>query len=305
MTKNAPSNCYNHKWFEERAFNSLKQLDDDTWDYSDSLLLYVEGAENEYKSIQQTNNPYYSKVTAPEKSYLKKIASSIALELPDGFDYIDLGPGSEYKEQFIFDELKKQHKTFTYRPVDICSKFLDDAAQHAGKQGIKIAPILSSFEELPERLFAERRPRFVSLGLTYSNYPPDTILKMLKSIVGNNGVIFICSQLRERIDIDKLIAIYSKEVYSLCGAKLKLIGLDSEQDATQSCDDGLRIWSTLIKSTPRLEQIGIRPGARLLVVQSLRPTLTKFKSDIASVYSEYKTLDTDDSFVGVLLGVAA
>jgi broad-specificity NMP kinase len=90
-------------------------------------------------------------------------------------------------------------------------------------------------------------------------------------------------------------------VYSLGGAKLKLIGLDPDQDATQSCDDGLRIWSTLKKSTPHLEQIGIKPGAKLLVLQSLRPTLEKLESDIASVFPEHKILDTGESFVGAIL----
>jgi uncharacterized SAM-dependent methyltransferase len=108
----------------------------------------------------------------------------------DHFEYIDLGPGTEHKEQFLFDELKKQGKTFAYIPVDISDHFLDVAEAHATGQSIQVRRMKASFEELPELLGAPTVPRFVSIGLTFSNYAPQDILKLLQDIAGKGWICF-------------------------------------------------------------------------------------------------------------------
>ncbi len=140
---------YKAEWFNRRAFESIKRLDEGVWDFSDSLLLYLPQSAKEYESIQETDTSYFHLVTQPEKQYLKNISSSIVKELPNEFAYIDLGPGTEHKEQYIFDEAKIQGKKFTYIPVDINEHFLDIAREYAEGQKIQVKSVLSSFEGLP------------------------------------------------------------------------------------------------------------------------------------------------------------
>ena len=136
---------YNHEWFKNRAFNSLRKISENSLDYSDSLLLYISSGVTAYESVQNTNTPYFKLVTKPEHEFLQLIVKSVVDILPDNFEYIDLGPGTEHKEQFLFDELKKQGKIFTYTPVDISDYFLSLAEKYATNQGIKTNRIKSSF----------------------------------------------------------------------------------------------------------------------------------------------------------------
>jgi uncharacterized SAM-dependent methyltransferase len=217
---------YNQEWFKDRAINSLKRIGANSWDYSDSLLLYIsdEGSKT-YEELQEEGNPYFSLVTKPEREYLAAIAKNVAKALPSNFAYIDLGPGTEHKEQFFFEELKKLNKKFVYYPVDISQHYLNLAEDHAVKQGVPTISIKSSFEELPDRLSKFKGPRFISLGLTFSNYLPAQIFPLLKDMAGNKGYIFINAQIKDRVDMKALQKIYA-------------------QDALEMCDEKLRLWKT-------------------------------------------------------------
>lgn len=294
---------YSLDWFKERAFSSLKKISDGVFDYSDSLLLYIPGSDEEYEKIQYEGNPYHEMITAPERKYLQKIMKDVVARLPENFEYIDLGPGSEHKEQYVFDQILEQGKKCVYRPVDISEKFLNKAVEYAEKQGISTKPVRASFEELPNILQKSKAPRFVSLGLTYSNYDPREILKLLADIAGSNGYVFIGAQIRERIDVKRLVEIYAKDVLSIATAKLKLLGLDAKVDVEDlHTDEGIQMWCTLKKVTPRLAEIGLKIGDRILLFQSLRPSMEKLKQDLGGAsFSNYVMFDIGESFVDVLL----
>jgi len=294
---------YSLDWFEKRAFSSLNKVSNGVFDYSDSLLLYIPGSDEEYEKVQHEGNPYHEIVTAPEREYLERIAKDVVARLPDNFEYIDLGPGSEHKEQYIFDQLVVQRKKCVYRPVDISEKFLDMAASHAEKQSITTEPICASFEELPDVLQKSDTPRFVSLGLTYSNYKPQEILKLLADIANSDGYVFINSQIRERVDIKRLAEIYGKDVVSITTAKLKLLGLDAEIDVENlHANEGIEMWCSLKNVTPRLAEMGLKIGDRILLFQSLRPSMEKLKHDLDEAgFSNYTMFDIGGSFVGVLI----
>lgn len=299
------NNKYSLAWFQERAFDSLKELDNNVWDFSDSLLIYAPRNEDKYERIQQAESIYSQLVTRPERRYIESIAPDIAKLLPQEFDYIDLGPGTEHKEQFIFEAVKRPGKYFNYIPVDIDEKYLELAAGHAEQQGIPVVPIRSPFEELADRLPVSHMPRFVSIGLTYTNYAPSTILPLLKSIAGDNGHIFINSQIRERINMPEMVEVYSQEVYALMGPKIKLLGLDPVKDIAEHwCDDGIRAWFSLKNSNDRLSKMGIHPGSKILVYYFLRPSLESLQNDVSGSFHKYKLLDTGKTFVGSLLSTA-
>jgi len=293
---------YSQEWFKKRAFDSLHQINEHDWDFSDSLLLYTPGSEDEYVTRQETETDYSRMVTVPERRFIEAISEQLVRELPDHFEYIDLGPGSEHKEQFLFDAAKKLGKTFTYRPVDISARYLKLSAEHAQGQGIAADPIRSSFEDLPQKLGQSSVPRFISLGLTYSNYEPEQILALLKSIASEGGTAFVNAQIRDRINLKTLVGAYSGDTYKVFDSKMRLIGLDPENDISKKeTDDGVRVWYTVGATNPELDQKGVRPGDRLMPVMSLRPTEDKLKKDTQAVFPNSVYFDTGESFIGTLL----
>jgi uncharacterized SAM-dependent methyltransferase len=292
---------YNHEWFKNRAFNSLRKISGNSWDYSDSLLLYISSGVAVYESAQNTDTPYFKLVTKPEHEYLKLIAKDIANVLPDNFEYIDLGPGTEHKEQFLFDELKKQGKTFTYTPVDISDYFLGLAEKYATDQGIKTDKIKSSFEELPELLGKPNSPRFVSLGQTFANFDPQEILKLLINVAGKNGFVFIDAQIKNRTNVDEIRKIYQEVIPKMCADKLKLIGLDSSDVSEIIIDSNNMAWCSVIKNNKELEKTGVKEGDKLMVVQSLRYTEESLENELKKTGLNYKMFDTESPFIASII----
>lgn len=291
---------YNAQWFKERAFKYFKKIEDGIWDYSDSLLLYTQSGAEIYEELQETDSPYYNLVTKPEREYLEVIAKNIADILPDNFEYIDLGPGTEHKEQFLFNELKKRNKKFIYYPVDISDQYLDLAEARARNQNIEVRKVKSSFEELPEVLGKHNLPRFISIGLTFSNYQPKEILNLLKKIAGDNSYIFLNSQMRDRVDMNELQKVYQDDAVHLVDEKVKLIGLDPDTDISpRIADQGFHVWTKVIKNNSELEKLGVRVGDKIMVFQSLRYTKESLEEELKSL--NYQILDAGSSFIASLI----
>jgi len=291
---------YNKEWFKNRAFKSLRKINDGIWDFSDSLLLYTNLGSGIYEQLQEADTPYFNLVTKPEHEYLKEISKNIADILPKNFEYIDLGPGTEHKEQFLFDELKKQGKVFNYIPVDISDYFLDVAETNAIKQDIKVKRIKTSFEELAKILGKPTIPRFVSIGLTFSNYNPDEVMILLKGITGENGFVFINTQMRNRVDMVALQKVYQEDALHLADEKIQFIGLDPLTDITpRFADDGFKVWGTIINSNDKLQEIGINTGDKLLVFQSLRYTKELLQDALKN--EDYIIFDMNSSFIASVI----
>jgi hypothetical protein len=294
---------YSLEWFRTRARESLKKIKNGAWDFSDPLLLYAPSDGKEYEAVQQTDNSYYQLITKPEQEYLKNIAPRVVSELPEKFEYVELGPGTAQKEQIIFDEARHQHKEFIYMPVDISEHFLSLSADRALKQGIQIHPLRTPFEELGMKISGQKDFRLVSLlGLTYSNYAPAMVLSLLKSTAGKDGLVLIDLQVRDRVDMGEVRRVYKENLFDVVATKLQLLGLDMGKDVvTFGVDEEVRAWCELSHSTLELERVGVMPGDKLLVFQSLRPTKESLEMDIAAVFSSYTLFDTGESFIAALL----
>lgn len=296
-------NKYNTEWFKKRAFESIYPTTPHMWDYSDSLLLYISSGVEKYEALQETDSPYFNLVTKPEREYLKSIAKDVVDLLPSNFEYIDLGPGTEHKEQFFFDELKKQGKTFAYIPVDISDHYLELAEKHATDQGIPVRTVKGSFEELTEILGEPTVLRFVNIGLTFSNYEPQAILNLLKNVAGKNGFVFINSQMRDRVDMIALQKVYAEDAKTLADDKLKLIGLNPDIDVTpREANEKIEVWCSVVKPSKELEEKGVVAGDKLLVFQSLRYTRDQLENEIQKVSDNYKIFDDPkSSFIASLV----
>ena len=295
---------YDTSWFTTKAHSSLYKIQDGVFDYTYPCLEYQPVAAAHYEKKQEAGNPYERLVTTPEKEFLIKVAKDLVSFLPKKFEYIDLGPGSAHKEQYFFDELFKTEKDFVYKPVDINQRFLEMSASYAEDQKIKVDPILSSFEDLPEVLTpssSEDIPRFVSLGLTVYNYHPDDILSLLKKIAGENGCVFVTIQVRERLDMTEMLKGYTDLVNGYFNEKLRLIDIAPEDLDPLEVDDKISISATLKKSNPILEEKGMTVGDKLVIFQSLRHTEEYFTGCVSKHFKKYEKFDIGDSFIGFLL----
>ncbi|MEK7567740.1 MAG: L-histidine N(alpha)-methyltransferase [Patescibacteria group bacterium] len=294
---------YDQEWFREKALKSLRKIKEGVWDYSEPILLYSPKGQEAYEFAQKTDSPYFELVTKQEHSHLKSIAKEVVNLLPEKFEYIDLGPGTENKASYFFQELKNQNKSFTYIPVDVSDYFLDFAKKVAEKENVEIKPIKSSFEKLPEIIGNSNIARFISLlGLTFSNYSSSKILKILTNIAGKDGYILIDSQLRERVDILKLQNVYQEYVAPACDEKIKLLDLDPSYDVSpRFADSEISIWSSFIKINNKLKNIGIKKGDEVKLFQSLRPTKEIFEKDLDGL--DFKLFDIGNSFISCVIKI--
>lgn len=302
-SKAKQADLFTQEWFRKRAMDSLQKTDEGWWDFSDSLLLYAAnvGVE-EYEQIQHGESQYAQLVTKPEQEYLKSIAETVAAELPDDFDFIDLGPGTEHKEQFLFDALKKQGKTFRYIPVDVSKRYLELSTTYAEEQGIETQGIQSSFEELAQVMPQTGRKRFVTLGLTFSNYEPQAALQMLCDIAGEHGKVFVDAHMRDRTNMSALQDAYAHDGMGIVTSKLAFLDLDANADIENiETDDGIRIWCTVKNPSQVMREKGVVSGDRMLMFQSLRYTKEQLESELKKIGNNYTLLDQGSSFTGVIV----
>lgn len=293
-------NDYSLDWFRHKALHSIKRIDETTWDYSDPSLIYLPDAEEKYETIQQDSSRYHDIVTAPERAYVQRIAERIGRALPDNFDYIDLGPGTEHKEQYLFDALKVLGKRFRYIPVDVNKKYLDLAVAHAESQGIETLGVQAAFESVAGRL-PLGKARFVSIGMTFSNYPPAVIFPLLKAISGRAGFALTNCQIRDRVDMETVADVYQKDVSTLLEPKLQLVGLTADDIEKQWCDDSIKAWFRIQNVSAELKAVGVKPYDTFLAYYFLRPTVRQLSEEIEPYFTRYELLDTGEAFVAALL----
>jgi hypothetical protein len=139
------------------------------------------------------------------------------------------------------------------------------------------------------------------MGLTYTNYTPDKILSLLSTIAGQQGIIFIDAQIRDRVNIAEIIGIYQNQVYTLLEPKIQLLGLGRSDIAEQWCDDKIQAWFSIKTPNQKLKDLGVKPGDKFFAYYFLRPTKESLETDISNYFKQYTILDTQESFVGVLL----
>jgi len=292
------------EWFKKRAIEAIEfNKEGEYWDYSDSLTTYSPQVTKEYQSAQKTYKKYGEIVTNEEHKLIKSISHDVINELPSEFIYIDLGPGTEHKEKYFFDEIKKQGKNIIYRPVDVNKMMLKEAASFAESEGFMVDLIHDSFEEAYKYVQGENRYKFISLGLTFINYKIEDISSILKSILYKNGSVFITAQIRERIDIETVKQAYietggfSKKLFDI---KMGLIGV-SPNDYVYEVDDRIRVWCTIKNPSRLLINKGVKPGDRFLLFRSIRYSENELKELLEKEF-DVKYFDKKDfSFIGCLL----
>ena len=295
------------EWFRNKALASITKIEEGVWDYSDSSVLYTPQFSSLYEEVQKDaeHNGYKKKVTDEETLFIETIASTIIKSLPNNFAYIDLGPGTEHKEKFFQDAILAQNKNALYVPVDVSEQMLNIANDYAKNRGFKTYPLHQTFENLDVDL--QDLPnvyRFVSLGLTFTNYEPKKILKILNKIIALNGSLFITAQLRERVNMSEIQKIYSEVIATMLPNKLNLVNVNFEQDiANIEVTDGVEIYARLKNISPELKAIGVQSGDKLLLLRSYRYELKELKETLKGYEVEY--YDEGGQFAGCLIRIGS
>jgi hypothetical protein len=293
-----------NEWFLQRAKEKLIKVEDGLWDYSDSALFWTDDVVKEYEEAQKgEEDEYKKKVTDAETLYLKHVVSDIVSELPNEINYIDLGPGTENKQDVFLKEMIDGGKDIIYTPVDINKRILDVVEQHVSSFGLPIHKVHASFEDMEEKIGKENMPRFLSLGLTFLNFKVEDLLDIFKKVINKNGSIFINTQPREKVkDFDKLVEAYSgPHLMSIYNSKLKLIGLSVDENVGSiEVTDEVKVYFNVKNPTPEAESRGISSGDKLFLFQSMRYPLEELKSKLEKDF-DCKYFDTDDEYVAVLM----
>ena len=66
--------------------------------------------------------------------------------------------------------------------------------------------------------------------------------------------------------------------------KLELLGLNINQDMGDvEVTDGIRVWGTVRNINEILEEKGVKSGDKMLLFQSLRPSLEDLEDDVSQI----------------------
>jgi len=293
------------EWFEERAKEAFVYNEKEGfWDFADSLLAYGPKSAELYEALQKEDSSYKENVTSEEHEFLQYIAPSIVEDMGDIENFIDLGPGTEHKEDYLLKEFEKLDKKPTYIPVDVNEEMLSKATDHVREMGFEVKPILGTFEDLHEKIKDVEGLRFVSLGLTYINYKPEEINNILGSLMGENGFAFINTQKADENTIETLKHEYMGEGTfggGMFRLQMGLIGLDKSDYVLEATND-IEVWATIKTPSALLIEKGIKEGDRVLVFRTLRHDPDTLEQVLLKEFNFIKRYNKQNSsFTGFLL----
>ncbi|GEA07514.1 hypothetical protein KUL42_22750 [Alteromonas sp. KUL42] len=183
-----------------------------------------------YELATYGSKQYHDSLDLPILNLIEENINLLCDSLPQNIQFIDLGPGYPSKSFRILDELQFKGLNITYFPVDVSEFFLKRATTAVTSRGIHCNQIHEKFENLAEvldrKLFRDDGARYIFLGLTFNNFQPEYISKILSGLVNKGDRCVICCQSPEGISEEKLTSPYkTQSVDDFCFYPLKLLGL--------------------------------------------------------------------------------
>lgn len=303
-------------WFESEAKRSYAKIHEGYWDFSDSALIYNEKGMAEYIASQKQSTEYSQEVTQVEHRAIKNMAPEICQTFANKFlglkeenkshnllpfQFIDLGPGTEHKEKYLFDEFEKMQAKFKYIAVDVSDAALKSAEEYAKSLNIPAKTIHNRFDNVEAmKQELDSTAKFFSLGTTFLNFEPSEIINKMLNLCGEKGAVFITSIIRDRIDMAAAQhAFEAPEFQRLFKAKLGLLGLSENDCGDVEVNDKIEVWMTVINPTNVLLAKGMNPGDKVLLLKTPRYSIKQLE-DVVREYADYQLFDTDEPIVGML-----
>lgn len=183
-----------NKYDETREY--LHKVNSGLWEIISPHVLYLSPNQGEtYSSMKENEdyNRFHDETIQIIEGKKKEILAHLDT---NHLTLIDLGP--EYPDKTL-PLMKEMHSTghpIDYLPVDINENYLKIAADAARPYVNRIFTLNCRFEDVAQRIQLEMvGKKFAFIGLTFMNYNPEKIIRMMKDIVGDDGAIGIATEL--------------------------------------------------------------------------------------------------------------
>jgi len=262
-----------------------------------------------YEKATHGNESYTKRLDSPITELIEQHSEQIIEGLSNAVQFIDLGPGYPSKSLRLLDKLNVSH-SLTYFPVDVSPYFLDRAAWTATARGISTHKQLSRFEEvgplLDRKLHLLNVSRFVFLGLTFNNFTPDYILKILDGLMGSKDRCLICCQSATGVSDEQLVAPYdTPEVAEFCFLPLGTLGFQRKDFIflVEFENDAVRVRFKNIRPV-KYEKTIIPANTKFETSASYRFETASIEKKISNLFEITQTysLDNQGLFLYILKG---
>jgi len=183
-----------------------------------------------YEEATHRSTAYLKTLDKPISKLIEDNIEGLCEDLSKEIHFIDLGPGYPSKSLQIIDEIIKQGNLVTYFPVDVSLFFLKRATAAIASRGIHYNSLQERFENLApvldRDLFLKEGMRYVFLGLTFNNFEPDYISKILSELTNPGDRCVICCQSPNGVDeYDLTLPYRTNSVDKFCFLPLDAVGL--------------------------------------------------------------------------------
>ncbi len=198
-------------------------------------LLYLsdEQADDYLKAMK--SKAYSSSFHGPTVQIIKSNLPAMFSSIGAGVSLIDLGPGYPDKSLPIVRYLKDHAMPCRYVPVEISQPFLDIAVRHIEPLVERVYPVHAPFERCASQIPPEiyHYTTYSMIGLTFMNFPPESLLPLLKRIAGDRGRVVVASELltAQKTTEVVLTSYRTKEAQAVGFGPLKHLGIH-EDDVT-------------------------------------------------------------------------
>jgi len=264
--------------------------------------LYSPGAADIYKDIQ-CNAVYGDTLTNPEIDFLEINARPIMSLIKKDFNFIDLGPGTEYQKQSILlssaQSLGKHVEN--YIPVDVNYQILDESSSFIGKKfNVDTVICQSSFEKLHQHGFMSIGdvPNFIYLGPTFMNFGFERITEMIDSWLKPGDIFFGSVQHREGFIQNPSLQYAGINMKMLLEKKLSLLGLTPDEYQLEINDKVTCLAH--IRTEPKSQRASmLKKGDTVLTMMSIKYEKKEIIRKLKERY-DCRFYD-DDKFLGFSL----
>jgi uncharacterized SAM-dependent methyltransferase len=257
--------------------------------------LYLDKAQSDAYIEMIKAEKFSTQLHDPTLELINKYKSKILANFNGRLSFYDLGPGLPTKTIPLLKYLLEKKIRFDYFPVDISENFLNITNKKIKDIGVKSNRIKTLFENLPEYSAKDKNhEKLFFIGLTFNNYRPDTILKLLKEIAGNDGTCLIITEYFKRKNIETILLPYrDKYAENFNYLSLKLAGIPKESlkyftvFRNQRIEMGFRI----LKSLSVDETFHLKKGTEIITAISYRYTKAALLKYISKYFSCFEFFD--------------
>lgn len=231
----------------------------------------------------------------PALELIDKYKNKILNSFKGKLSFYDLGPGLPTKTIPLLKHLINKKIDFDYYPVDISQNFLNIAEQKTLEIGIKSKKINTLFENLGDYTLNDKKEeKLFFIGLTFNNYRPNTILKLLKNIAGKNGTCLIITEYFKQKNIETILLPY-KDQYAenFNFLPLKLIGIEKEnlKYFTVFRNQRIEMGFTFLNTISLSNNLKLDKGTEIITAISYRYSKTSLIKHINKYFSSFEFFD--------------